>query len=34
MFVSVARVMQKIDSPDGDRSGGFERGEWTTPLWA
>jgi len=34
MFVSVDGVMQQIGSPDEDRSGGFERGGWTTPLWA
>jgi hypothetical protein len=33
-FVSVDGVMQGIGSPDEDRSGGFERGGWTTPLWA
>ena len=27
-------LMQEIGSPDEDRSGGFERGGWTTPLWA
>ena len=32
-FVSVDGVMQGIGSPDEDRSGGFERGGWTTPLW-
>jgi dihydrofolate reductase len=32
-FVSVDGVMQGISGPDEDRSGGFERGGWTTPLW-
>jgi dihydrofolate reductase len=32
-FVSVDGVMQGIGAPDEDRSGGFERGGWTTPLW-
>jgi dihydrofolate reductase len=32
-FVSVDGVMQGVGSPDEDRSGGFERGGWTTPLW-
>ena len=32
-FVSVDGVMQGIGGPDEDRSGGFERGGWTTLLW-
>jgi dihydrofolate reductase len=32
-FVSVDGVMQGIGAPDEDRSGGFQRGGWTTPLW-
>jgi dihydrofolate reductase len=32
-FVSVDGVMQGISGRDEDRSGGFERGGWTTPLW-
>ena len=32
-FVSLDGVMQGIGAPDEDRSGGFERGGWTTPLW-
>jgi dihydrofolate reductase len=32
-FVSVDGVMQGISRRDEDRSGGFDRGGWTTPLW-
>jgi dihydrofolate reductase len=32
-YVSVDGVMQGIGRPDEDRSGGFERGGWTTPLF-
>ena len=31
--VSVDGVMQGLGAPGEDRSGGFERGGWTTPLW-
>jgi hypothetical protein len=32
-FVSVDEVMPGIGGLDEDRSGAFERGGWTTPLW-
>ena len=32
-FVSVDGVMQGLGAPDEDRSGGFERGGWTTRLF-
>ena len=33
-FVSVDAVMQGFGAPDEDRSGGLERGRWTTPYSA
>jgi hypothetical protein len=33
-FVSVGGVMPGFGAPDEDRSGGFERGGWATPLAA
>ena len=33
-FVSVDGVIQEIGAPDDDRSGGFVRGGWVTPLAA
>ncbi len=32
-FVSVDGVMHEVGAPDEDRSGGFERGGWATPLF-
>ena len=39
-FVSVDEAMQGVGAPDADRSGGFQRGGWTTsysdretPAW-
>jgi hypothetical protein len=33
-FVSVDGVMQGTSAPEADRSGGFGRGGWVTPLAA
>src|SRR5688572_29240617 len=33
MFASVDGVVQGVGAPDEDRSGGFERGGWTTPYF-